>query len=164
MYDTWKNQNNAPQLLFGIKDEDKVEFEVNLKISNNIDFPFFSGVIAYTKDDKILLFGNDALCSMALYCPQYEEKFAVRKSEYFSDFMKLKIIVINNKATFSYYDNDVNRWVIWESPNDLEINQLGLISKTWNAIEHKSEFSNIEVRVNDEHIDFFNKKDRKGMM
>lgn len=75
--------------------------------------------------------------------------------------MKLKVIVINKEATFSYYDNNMNRWVIWESPNELEINKLGLVSKTWNAIEHKSEFSNIKVRVNDEHTDFWNIKIEK---
>lgn len=155
VYDTWKNQNNATQLLFNIKDSDKVEFEINLKITNNIDFPFFSGIIASTKDDKILLFGNDALCSMALYCPQYEENFTIEKAEYFSDYMKIKVIVIDNKAIFSYYDSDMDKWIIWESPDELEVNQLGLISKTWNAIEHKSEFSNIKVRINNEQISIF---------
>lgn len=155
VYDTWKNQNNATQLLFNIKDSDRVEFEVNLKITNIIDFPFFSGIIANTKDDKILLFGNDAMSFMALYCPQYEENFTIKKAEYFSDYVKLKVIINDNNATFSYYDGDMGKWIIWKSPDELEVNQLGLISKTWNAIEHKSEFSNIKVRINNEHISIF---------
>lgn len=155
VYDTWKNQDNATQILFKKRPEDEIEFSCELHIKNEADFPFFSGMIIKNDDGKMFLFGNDAKCSMALYCPQLEENFTINKEDFYDEKMKLKCIITHNEMLFCYcnlQENEGNSWKIKKTGN---ISRVGIISKTWNAIEHQSEFYNIRTKINGNFVEIF---------
>lgn len=155
VYDTWKNQDNATQILFKKRPEDEIEFSCELHIKNEADFPFFSGMIIKNDDGKMFLFGNDAKCSMALYCPQMEENFTINKEDFYDEKMILKCIITHNEMLFCYcnlQENEGNSWKIKKTGN---ISRIGIISKTWNAIEHQSEFYNIRTKINGNFVEIF---------
>lgn len=155
VYDTWKNQDNATQILLKKRPEDEIEFSCELHIKNEADFPFFSGMIIKNDDGKMFLFGNDAKCSMALYCPQLEENFTINKEDFYDEKMKLKCIITHNEMLFCYcnlQENEGNSWKIKKTGN---ISRVGIISKTWNAIEHQSEFYNIRTKINGNFVEIF---------
>lgn len=153
VYDTWKNQDNATQILFKIRPEDEIELGCELHIKNEADFPFFSGMIIKNDDGKMFLFGNDAMCAMALYCPQQEEQFTIKKEDFYDEKMKLKCMITHNEIQF-YYDNlknsECRSWRIDKVGN---VSRAGIISKTWNAIEHQSEFYDIRVKINGDLVE-----------
>lgn len=154
VYDTWKNKDNATQFLFNVEVKDKIEFNAVINIKNEVDFPFFSGMVLKTKE-KTYLFGSDAMCSMAIYCPQDEEKFTLKKERFFGKTMSLKIILDEGYMKFYYKNLEEGEWNKWELKNNEDVIQIGLISKTWNAIEHQSDFSDIFTKVNGALIDIF---------
>ncbi|MBQ3664848.1 MAG: hypothetical protein II919_01930 [Lachnospiraceae bacterium] len=155
IYDTWKNQDNAPQLLFNVNPEDEIEFSFDLYIDNVVDFPFFSGLIIKNKGGEIYLFGDDAKCSMALYCPQYEKNFVLGIEDFFSDDMSIKIMKKNSDVGFYYKEANKNEWNHLCNAEITDMKQIGIISKTWNAIKHKSIFKNIRLLLNGEKVELF---------
>ncbi|MCI8669054.1 MAG: BtrH N-terminal domain-containing protein [Lachnospiraceae bacterium] len=155
VYDTWKNQDNATQILFKIRPEDEIEFSCELHIKNEVDFPFFSGMIIKNNDGKMLLFGNDAMCSMALYCPQLEEKFTINKENFYDETMKLDCIISQSEMMFCFTDSKNKEGNSWKINKVGNISWIGLISKTWNAIEHQSEFYNIRTKINGNFVEIF---------
>lgn len=155
VYDTWKNQDNATQILFKKRPEDEIEFSCELHIKNEADFPFFSGMIIKNDDGKMFLFGNDAKCSMALYCPQLEENFTIYKEDFYDERMKLKCIITHNEILFCYDNLQENEGISWKIKKTGNVSRIGIISKTWNAIEHQSEFYNIRTNINGNFVEIF---------
>lgn len=155
IYDTWKVQDNAAQLNFMIDSKDKIEFKFDLVLHNAMDFPFFGGLIVKNQSGERYLFGNDAKGSIALYCPQLEENFTLQKQPYFKDSMSLKINIENEGITFYYKEVEDADWITFYDMKIIDIQEIGIISKTWNAIEHKSDFSNIEVLINNEESEIY---------
>ena len=153
VYDTWKNQDNATQILFKKRPEDEIEFSCELHIKNEADFPFFSGMIIKNDDGKMFLFGNDAKCSMALYCPQLEENFTIYKEDFYDERMKLKCIITHNEILFCYDNLQENEGISWKIKKTGNVSRIGIISKTWNAIEHQSEFYNIRTNINGNFVE-----------
>lgn len=154
VYDTWKHQNNAPQVLFGIDSKDNVEISFRLFLDNKVDFPFFGGVILYDKNGKTFLFGDDALCYIALYCPQLEEDFILFKHEFHEKTVDLKIMINNGEIMFGYKGIPGAEWNINKLHEDSDIFRVGIISKTWNAIKHESIFYDFNIMINNEQFDW----------
>lgn len=155
VYDTWKNQDNATQVLFKKRPEDEIEFSCELHIKNEADFPFFSGMIIKNEDGRMFLFGNDAKCSMALYCPQLEENFTINKAEFYDEKMILKCIITHNEILFCYDNLQNSEGHTWRIDKTGAVSQIGIISKTWNAIEHQSGFYDIKTQINGNFVEIF---------
>lgn len=155
IYDTWKVQDNAAQLNFRINNEDTIEFKFDLILDNIIDFPFFGGLIIKNKKGERYLFGDDAKGSIALYCPQWEEEFTIKKELYYKEKMSLKVIIEEENITFYYKEIEETDWITFHEMKITDIQEAGILSKTWNAIEHKSNFNNIEVLINNKETDIY---------
>lgn len=155
IYDTWKVQDNAAQLNFRIDKNDEIEFKFDLILDNIIDFPFFGGLIIKNKRGERFLFGDDALCSIALYCPQWEQQFTLKKELYYQDAVSLRIKIEKEKVIFFYKEIEQTDWIKFHEIAIENIEEIGIISKTWNAIKHKSIFKNIEVLINKEKSEIY---------
>ena len=61
----------------------------------------------------------------------------------------------NSDVGFYYKEANKNEWNHLCNAEITDMKQIGIISKTWNAIKHKSIFKNIRLLLNGEKVELF---------
>ena len=156
VYDTWLSNENATQIELNINKNDNVEFECKVKTDSKIGFAFFSGIILKAEDGEKYLFGNESRQIVSVHCPERSSEHLLAKEYYQAENLYLKVNILGNKVNFYMKAEEDDDWNKLYSEEKEHIKKVGLISKTWENVNHKTIFSNINVKVNERKINILN--------
>ncbi len=146
-YDTWITEDNAPQLLIFLDSNENFSFETKVTVTNKVGYPFFSGIIVKFASGVKLMFGNNENRKVVVFCPE-DQNYSLYERAYAANHIYLKVERNINKYTF-YCKTDAKEE--WEKQFIAEfsdrVENFGLISRTWEFIEHHAEFTEIKHSI-----------------
>lgn len=151
-YDTWLNQDNAAQILFNINNEDYVEFQCKVNTPNAVGFAFLGGIILKNRNGNKYIYGNESNNIISIHCPQLYNEHLIASEAYYNDSVYIKVVLHKSNVKFYFKNNYSDMWIKLHESNDIYVDEIGMISKTWDCIEHLSIFSEIYLKVNDNKI------------
>ncbi len=148
VYDTWVTQDNAFQILYSVN-EKEYSCEVSLYTDSEVGKTFHFGIIIKCKDGTKYLFGNEQNKIVSLYHTISQGENTLFTKEYMKlPKMSIKIQNRNGDLQFFAKEEHLQTWEnIYEVKNIGEVNRIGLFSKTWEYIDHISEFTEYKFHV-----------------
>lgn len=155
VYDTWLAQNNAAQILLDIDNNDTVDFQCRVFVENEVGYAFFSGIILRTENNKKYLFGNESMNIISIHCPEESDNHLLASKVYCENTIYLRVTLNDSLITFYYKENISDDWIKLYEHNIPGVDKMGIISKTWDSIEHTTEFDCLALKVNDMEMESF---------
>lgn len=145
-YDTWIMQDNAAQLL--IDNVNEGSLEVKIDFSTGIGEDIHAGIIVKLKSGKKYLFGNVRGKQVSIYCPELGENFDLYSRLSYWEVCEadkyFKVEIDSLEIRFICLDRLKNEpQCIYKEPLIEDIQSVGLFSKTWEYLEHKVRFYDI---------------------
>ena len=153
VYDTWLAQNNAAQILLNIDNSDIIDFQCRAYVENKVGYAFFSGIILRTENNKKYLFGNESMNIISIHCPEESDNHLLFSKVYCENTICLRVTINKDLVTFYYKDNINYTWSKLYETNIAGVDKVGIISKTWDSIDHKTDFDYVSLKVNNREID-----------
>ncbi|MCX7923049.1 MAG: BtrH N-terminal domain-containing protein [Clostridia bacterium] len=146
-YNTWLLQDNAPQMLIypNAKEDFKFETKVTPVTDNKLDHSDQSGILLKLNDGTKYLFGKFGWQKLSLYCPQ-DENFILMEENFYYPHVYLLVRRTENSYTFMYRTEREEAWkeaYSFQTAKDIEC--YGVFARTWNELEHKVVFSEIQA-------------------
>lgn len=148
-YDTWLMQDNAVQLL--LDDVGNGYFSTCVNYKTGIGEDTHAGIIIKMQSGKKYLFGNVRGEYISIYCPELRENFDLytRKSYMSEDNsnMYFKICICDKCIKFYCRSRESKKIECVLEIHEVDtIKSIGLFSKTWEYLDHKVKFYNLDYR------------------
>ncbi|MNW44431.1 hypothetical protein D3C74_216660 [compost metagenome] len=153
-YNTWVTQDYGVELLVNQEYINNFSIETEIQIKNN-DFRgcYRCGIIIRFEDGNKFLFGIDIEDTITVHCPEYGETSLLHKESFYSNSVNLK--VTNNSNYYMFYvktslDNEWN--CVHKCLLSSKTMSFGLLSATWETIDHEVTFINPKLLCNNEIV------------
>lgn len=144
IYDLWFSKDDACQILYKIMSD-------NCLIQARINMECLLGscgscgiVIVFETGDKVL-FGNLRNYYVGIYYPGNKNEELYLKTEEVIDGCYYKVEKIENRLCFFIRKNELDWKIIYEMEIKNSINYIGLYAKTWEYVDLKANFTEINV-------------------
>ena len=156
-FDTWINQDNAPQILANIANSNN-SFSVACKVTINkiVDPSFAGGIIIKCKNGERYLFGLVENNSIQLHCPNRNKDYMLLNIMYSGCSVYLKVTKELGIINFYYKRKKSDKWISIYKYRIFEITEVGYISKTWDQINHTTTFSECEIVLDGQIVEVIN--------
>ncbi|MFD2670178.1 AMP-binding protein [Marinicrinis sediminis] len=142
-FDTWIQQNHAPQLLVKPKADEDFVFECEVKFET-AGKGFHLGTILYLSNGMKFLFGYFHDQEMTVICPEYPGQFELSRDAFQSRHFHLRLQKTLNTCSFQYKQSSAEQWetsCVLELTDQVE--SYGLMVKTFEPIAMKTAFLDI---------------------
>jgi hypothetical protein len=146
--DLWITTNDAPQVLIFPEHNCDFSIESGVTIYNEIGLAYLPGIIIRFSDGAKLIYGNERRERIVLYLPENSSEFTLAEKPYSSESVYLKAEKTGKKFYFYYKACESDAWIemcMFEYQE--QVKSFGLVSKTWEAINSRTEFWDISYEL-----------------
>ncbi|MBW7476952.1 SDR family NAD(P)-dependent oxidoreductase [Paenibacillus oenotherae] len=151
-YDTWIVRDDAPQLLIYPDGHEDFGLELELAIHNQQSRTFHSGLVLKMESGRKYLFGNYRAESTVIYCPENQNHQLVYEQQVVQLASCFRIEKKDGMITFMTRNSAAEAWIsIYTISADEPVLCVGLFSKTWEPIDHRVTFTNINYEALAQH-------------
>ncbi|MCX8130080.1 MAG: amino acid adenylation domain-containing protein [Clostridia bacterium] len=148
IYNTWVLQDAAAQLLVYTPDDIGFSIEARVTTDTPTESFFNSGIVLRMEDESKYFYGSEKGMIIEVICPEMGDDYSVYARRDLNKDLYLK--VERTSEEYIFYSK-LNRYDNWREEYTMKTTQktssFGLFSRTWDSINHKTEFSDINISI-----------------